>query len=117
MARRFERSSGLFPIEMHAVTGTKRFEVAGRIVDLSKTGLRIETGPWLIPGQLLHVYSRSSAKPFACCRVVWTHTAGGALPSEAGLEIVERSPDVRTVRRRFRVRSRFGDPAQIPGET
>lgn len=54
----------------------------------------MRTGAQLIPGRLVRVFLEGKANPFACCRVVWAQTHGGALPSEAGLEILEQLEDI-----------------------
>lgn len=92
MARRFQRTPARVPVELVATEGMEQFEQPASIMDVSQAGLRIQTGPRLTPGQFLHVFLAGRARPFAHCRVVWSQSHGGALPSVAGLEIVGSSP-------------------------
>lgn len=94
MERRFDRRSVLVPVDL--VWGGKAggFELAGGLVDVSQGGLRVYTGSPLVPGGLVRVFVQGKANPFASCRVIWTRTHGGALPSEAGLEILEQLASV-----------------------
>lgn len=91
MARRFQRTSTRVPVDLVSAAGTDKFEQPGSIMDVSRGGLRVQTGPRLTPGQFLHVFLAGRARPFARCRVVWAQTHGDALPSVAGLEIVENA--------------------------
>ena len=93
MVRRFERSYSRFPVDLVSVNASCRFEAPASVVNVSRGGLKIQTGPSLVAGQLLNVFRGSQDIPFAHCRVVWSRTYGGALPSEAGLEILEIPPD------------------------
>lgn len=90
MARRFHRSSVRFPVDLVSSGGAEGFQTPASIMDMSQGGLRVHTGTPLIPGSLLHVFIGKESSPFAFCRVVWAPTHGGALPSEAGLEILEQ---------------------------
>lgn len=92
MARRFQRTYARVPVDLVLTHGTDNFDQPGSIIDFSQGGLRIQTGPRLSPGQHLHIFLIGQAMPYARCRVVWAQTHGGALPSEAGLEILERGP-------------------------
>ncbi len=87
VSRRHERSYVRLPVNLVGILPSGRFEQMGSVLDISKGGLRVETGRSLSPGQMLDVFLRGITTPYASCRVVWTHTRGGALPSEAGLEI------------------------------
>lgn len=89
MSRRYDRLYVRLPVDLVGVSPSGSFEQPGSVVDLSKGGLRIQTDRRLIQGQVLEVFLRGVAEPFASCRVVWTHTRGCALPCEAGLEICE----------------------------
>ncbi|MEJ2008950.1 MAG: PilZ domain-containing protein [Acidobacteriota bacterium] len=89
MARRFQRTNTRVSVELISAAGKDKFEQPGSIMDVSRSGLRVQTGPRLTPGQFLHVFLTGRARPFARCRVVWAQTHGDALPSEAGLEILE----------------------------
>lgn len=64
--------------------------MASGLVDVSQGGLRVRTDSPLIAGGLVRVFVQGKANPFASCRVIWTRTHGGALSSEAGLEILEQ---------------------------
>lgn len=92
MARRFQRTYARIPVDLVSGSGTEAFSEVGSIRDISQGGLRVQTGPQLVPGRMLHVFLEGHVKPFARCRVVWSRSRGGALPSEAGLEILERLP-------------------------
>jgi len=92
MARRFQRTNARVPVDLVAMAGTDKFEQPGSIMDVSRGGLKVQTGPRLTPGQFLHVFVAGQARPFVRCRVVWAQTHGDALPSEAGLEILENAP-------------------------
>jgi hypothetical protein len=87
MPRRYDRSYVRAPVDLVGVSGSGCFEEPGSVMDLSKGGLRIQTGRRLTRGQVLDVFLRGVTKPYASCRVVWTLTRGDALPSESGLEI------------------------------
>lgn len=90
MARRFQRSYMRFPVDLVSFGTPGGFQAPASVVDMSQGGLRVQTGLPLIPGRLIHVFQGGEKGPFAFCRVVWTQTHGGARPSEAGLEILER---------------------------
>ena len=90
MARRFERTCARFPVDLVASGREGGVQTSASVVDLSLGGLRIQTGPALIPGRLLYVFREGQTHPFAYCRVVWAHTHGSDLPSEAGLEILQQ---------------------------
>lgn len=92
MARRFQRTYARVPVDLVSTLGANNFEQPGSIMDVSRGGLRVQTGPRLTPGQYLHVFLSGQVRPYARCRVVWAQTHGGALPSEAGLEILEHAP-------------------------
>lgn len=92
MARRFQRTQARVPVDLVSPPGANAFEQPGSIMDVSRGGLRVQTGPRLTPGQHLHVFLAGQMRPYARCRVVWAQTHGEALPSEAGLEILERAP-------------------------
>lgn len=92
MERRFERVYVRFPVGLVSVSETGKFDQPGSVVDVCPGGLRVQTGPRLVPGQILHLFHDGQPIPFARCRVVWAHTHGSALPSEAGLEILEGQP-------------------------
>lgn len=94
MERRFNRSYVRFPVHLESTDKAEGFGAPAGVMDMSEGGLRVHTGMLLIPGRLIHVFLEGSANPFASCRVVWAHTHGGALPSEAGLEILEHLADV-----------------------
>jgi PilZ domain len=102
MARRFNRRYARVPADLVSMVGSNQYEEAGSIIDFSRGGLRVQTGPRLVTGQVLHLLLEGQAKPFACCRVVWAQTHGGALPSEAGLEILENPPWIPTARMNFK---------------
>jgi PilZ domain len=90
MARRFQRSYTRFPVDLVSFGTPGGFQAPASVMDMSQGGLRVHTGLPLIPGRLIHVFQVGGKRPFAFCRVVWAQTHGGALPSEAGLEILER---------------------------
>lgn len=90
MARRFRRNYVRFPVDLVSLGGRDEFQSPASVIDMSQGGLRIHTGRQLITGRLIHVFWGKERNAFAFCRVVWTQTHGGALPSEAGLEILER---------------------------
>ena len=90
MARRFQRSNMRVTVDLVSFGTPGGFQAPASVIDASQGGLRINTGLPLIPGRLIHVFQGGKKNPFAFCRVVWTQTHGGALPSEAGLEILER---------------------------
>lgn len=90
MVRRFQRKYVRFPVDLVSFGARHEFDSPASVIDMSQGGLRIHTGPPLIPGRLLHVFWGKERSPFAFCRVVWTQTHGGALPSESGLEILDR---------------------------
>lgn len=90
MARRFQRSYIRFPVDLVSFGSEGSFQVSASVMDLSQGGLRVHTGPPLIAGRFIHVFHGRESSPFAFCRVVWTETHGGALPSQAGLEILQR---------------------------
>jgi hypothetical protein len=92
MGRRYQRVYARFRVALVSAGETGKFEQAGSVVDVCQHGLRVQTGPRLIPGQVLHLFHEGQGRPFARCRVVWAQTHGAALPSEAGLEILERHP-------------------------
>jgi PilZ domain len=95
MARRFQRSYTRFPVNLVSFGTPAEFQAPASVMDMSQGGLRVHTGFPLIPGRLVQVFHGGEKSPFAFCRVVWTQTHGGALPSEAGLEIlkgVSKSP-------------------------
>lgn len=89
MPRRYERSCVRLPVELVGVSPSGSFEQPGSVMDLSKGGLRVQTSRSLTRGQVLKVFLRGAGRPCASCRVVWTRSSGGALPSDAGLEIQE----------------------------
>jgi PilZ domain len=90
MARRFQRSYMRLPVDLVSFGTPGGFQAPASVMDMSQEGLRVHTRLPLIPGRLIHVFHGGEKSPFAFCRVVWTQTHGGALPSEAGLEILER---------------------------
>lgn len=90
MERRFVRSNMQLPVDLVCTGKGRGFESPAGVVDASQGGLRVRTGPPLVPGRFVHVFLQGKADPFAYCRVVWAQTHGGALPSEAGLEILEQ---------------------------
>lgn len=92
MPRRFKRTYARVPVDLVSLSGSEGFSEIGSIRDISQGGLRVQTGPQLIEGRMLHVFLEGSTKPFASCRVVWSRSRGGGLPSEAGLQILERLP-------------------------
>jgi len=92
MARRFDRTNQRFPVDLVWESETANFEKPASVVDISEGGLRIQTGPRLLPGQILRVFLEGEPNPSARCRVVWAQTHGSALPSEAGLEILGGVP-------------------------
>ena len=94
MERRFDRSYIRFPVELVCSAKQGSFQAPAGVVDMSQGGLRVCTGSPLVPGGFLHVFLEGKANPFARCRVVWARTHGGALPSEAGLEIIEQLSDL-----------------------
>lgn len=94
MERRFDRSYIRFPVDLVWTVGSGDFQAPAGVIDMSQGGLRLHTGPPLIPGRLVHVFLEGNSNPFAHCRVVWAQTHGAALPSEAGLEIIEHLTDV-----------------------
>lgn len=92
MDRRFPRVYARFPVDL-VPSGTQgKCGQPASVIDVSPGGLRIQTCPRLDRGQVLHVFHEGLATPFARCRVVWAQTHGSALPSEAGLEILEGQP-------------------------
>jgi len=90
MERRFVRSNVQLPVDLVCAGKGGDFQAPAGVVDVSQGGLRVRTGPPLITGRFVHVFLEGKGNPFAYCRVVWTQTHGGALPSEAGLEILEQ---------------------------
>ena len=99
MERRFIRNNIQFPVDLVSKGKGSGFQAPAGVVDISQGGLRVRTGPRLIPGGFVHVFLEGKSNPFAYCRVVWTQTHGGALPSEAGLEILEQLSAVPWVNR------------------
>lgn len=93
MERRFDRTYARFPVDVVWTAKAGGFQMPASVVDICQGGLRLHTGPPLIPGGMVHVFREGRANPFAYCRVVWARTHGGALPSEAGLEILEQLAD------------------------
>lgn len=89
MERRFSRNYVRFPVDLVFGDEAKGLQAPASVVDISAGGLRVQTGPRLTPGGLLHVFLEGRKDPFARCRVVWSTTHGGALPSESGLEILD----------------------------
>lgn len=85
--RRYDRLYVRLPVSLLSISPSGPVEQIGSVMDLSKGGLRIQTSCVLPQGQYLEVSLRGADKPYATCRVVWSHTRGSALPSEAGLEI------------------------------
>lgn len=92
MARRFQRTYARVPIDLVPDGRTEGLAEAGSILNFSDGGFRVQTGPQLIPGGTVHLFLEGNSRPFVCCRVVWARSHGDALPSEAGLEILERLP-------------------------
>jgi PilZ domain len=92
LPRRYDRSYARIPVELIAMSGENQDGQMGSVMDLSKGGLRVQTRPSLIRGQLLEVFLRGVTQPYAVCRVVWSHTQGSDLPCEAGLEILPEPP-------------------------
>jgi hypothetical protein len=90
MKRRFVRNYSQFPVDLVWTGKAGGYQTPAGVVDISQGGVRVGTGPPLIPGRLVHVFLEGEKSPFAFCRVVWAHTHGSALPSEAGLEILEQ---------------------------
>lgn len=89
MERRFRRNYVCFPVDLVFGEGASGLQAPASVIDISQGGLRVQTGPRLIPGGVLHVLLEGRRDPFARCRVVWSNTHGGALPSEARLEILD----------------------------
>jgi len=89
MERRFVRNSVRIPVDLVFGEQPGGLQSPASVVDVSAGGLRVQTGPSLIPGGLLYVFFGGEEKPFARCRVVWAMTRGSAVPSEAGLEILD----------------------------
>jgi PilZ domain len=89
MSRRYERSYVRLPVELVGVSSSGSFEQPGSVMDLSAGGLRVQTSRCLTRGQTLQVFLRGVSRPYASCRVVWTRSRGGDLPTDAGLEIQE----------------------------
>lgn len=89
MERRFSRNSVRVPVDLVFGDLPGGPQSPASVVDVSEGGLRVQTGPSLIPGGLLQVFYEGKKKPFARCRVVWATTHGSAVPSEAGLEILD----------------------------
>jgi PilZ domain len=94
MERRFVRNYVQFPVDLRWTGKAGSFNAHAGVVDISKGGVRIGTGAPLIPGRLVHIFLEGKENPFAFCRVVWAQTHGGALPSEAGLEVLEQLSDM-----------------------
>ena len=94
MGRRFVRNHVQFPVDLVWTGQSGDFQTPAGVFDISQGGVRVGTGPPLIPGRLLHVFLEGKESPFAYCRVVWAHTHGSALPSEAGLEVLEQLSDM-----------------------
>lgn len=92
MSRRFDRAYARFSVDLVWGVDAEKFKTPGSVLDISQGGLRVQTAPSLIPGQILHVFLEGHLNPSTRCRVVWAQTHGSSLPSEAGLEILERSP-------------------------
>ena len=88
LPRRYNRSYVRIPIELIAPSGENQDGQMGSVMDLSPGGLKVQTRNSLISGQMLEVFLRGVSQPYAVCRVVWSHSQGDALPSEAGLEIL-----------------------------
>lgn len=102
MARRFDRTYTRLPVELVAENQTHKFEAPASVIDISKGGLRVQTGPSLIPGQILNVFVGGKPDQLARCRVAWSQTHGSALPSEAGLEFLGTAPWLTTLRIKMR---------------
>lgn len=98
MARRFHRNYVRVPVDVVSFGARHEFDTPASVIDMSKGGFRIHTGAPLVPGRLLHVFWGKERNPLAFCRVVWTQTHGGALPSESGLEILDRLAALPVVR-------------------
>jgi PilZ domain len=94
MERRFVRNNVQFPVHLRWTGKAGSFNAPAGVVDISKGGVRVGTGAPLIPGRLVHIFLEGKENPFAFCRVVWAQTHGGALPSEAGLEVLEQLSDM-----------------------
>jgi len=89
MIRRFGRTYRRFTVDLVWESESAKFEEPGSVMDTSPGGLRVQTGPCLIPGQILRVFLEGQANQPNRCRVVWAQTHGSAVPSEAGLEILD----------------------------
>jgi PilZ domain len=94
MERRFVRNYAQFPVDLRWTGKAGSVKAPAGVINISKGGVRVGTGPPLIPGSLVHVFLEGKENPFAFCRVVWAQTHGGALPSEAGLEVLEQLSDM-----------------------
>ena len=94
MERRFVRNYVQFPVDLQWTGKSGSVKAPAGVINISKGGVRVGTGPPLIPGRLVHVFLEGKESPFAFCRVVWAQTHGGALPSEAGLEVLEQLADM-----------------------
>jgi hypothetical protein len=87
-SRGFQRIYAGFPVGLVLSCEARGFEGDGNVLDVSQGCLRVQTGPRLIPGRVLHVSYKRQTSTFARCCLVWVQSYGGALPSEAGLEIM-----------------------------
>lgn len=90
MDRRFPRNAVCVPVDLVFGAPPGGLQSPARVVDISEGGLKVQTGPSLIPGGMLQVFVEGRDEPFARCRVVWSVTHGSAVPSEAGLEIIDQ---------------------------
>lgn len=90
MERRFRRNYVCFPVDLVFGEELKKVQAPPSVIDISGGGLRVHTGPRLIPGGLVEVFVEGRRKPFAYCRVVWSATHRSARPSEVVIEIVGR---------------------------
>ncbi len=85
--RRYERSYERLAVDLVGMSASGRFDQVGSLLDHSRGGFRIQTARSLTHGQRLQVFFPKDCRPAVNCRVVWAHTRGAALPSDAGLQI------------------------------
>ena len=63
MGRRYRRVYARFRVALVSAGETGKFEQAGSVVDVCQHGLRVQTGPRLIPGQVLHLFHEGHGVP------------------------------------------------------
>jgi hypothetical protein len=86
--RRVERWAGMVPVTLLVDADGKKYKQIASTVDLSQRGLRIRTTAALRQGQVLEVFWHEGH--LGKCRVAWVAPGGLDLPTEVGLEILDR---------------------------